>query len=209
MTDQRPRHENPVTGEYVTVLTDPLDHPEEALVAELTVTPGGRVAAPHHHPTLTERFHVIEGRVDFMLDGEKAELGPGDHATVAKNVVHDWWQVGEEPALVVAEVTPGFRFGEMITHLFGLAREGKLNAEGMPSPLQLAVIGNEFKDVIVFESPPPIVQRLTLPLLAAIGRARGLTASDAGHREGEGTAAPDPRSLELLTPDGRLGSGTV
>ena len=204
MTDQRPLHANPATGEDVVSLTDPRDHPDEILVGQMNISPGGRVAAPHHHPTLTERFLVIEGRVGFKLDDEETELGAGEHATVEPNVVHDWWQVGDEPAVVVVEVSPGLRFGEMITHLFGLAREGKLSAKGMPSPLQLAVIGDEFRDIIVFESPPPIVQRLTLPLLGAIGRARGLKASDEGHLEGEGTAEPDPRALAALTPDGRL-----
>ncbi len=213
MADLRPLHENPVTGERVVSLTDPRDHPEGILVGQMVVAPGGRVAAPHHHPTLTERFLVLEGRVGFTLDGEDTELGAGEHATVGPNVVHDWWQVGDEPAVVVVEVSPGVRFGEMITHLFGLAREGKLSAKGMPSPLQLAVIGDEYREEIVFETPPAIVQRLTLPLLAMLGRARGLKASDEKHLEGEGTAAPDPRALAALTPDGRLapfeGSGTL
>lgn len=200
----RPLHDNPVTGERVVSLTDPREHPDEILVGQMTVSPGGRVAAPHHHPTLTERFLVIEGRVGFLLDGEEVTLGLGEHATVEPNVVHDWWQVGSEPAVVVVEVSPGRRFGEMITHLFGLAREGKLSAKGMPSPLQLAVIGDEYREEIVFETPPAVVQRLTLPLLGAIGRARGLTASDEAHLEGEGTAEPDPRALAALSPDGRL-----
>lgn len=202
--DQRPLHDNPVTGERVVSLVDPREHPDGVLVAELTVHPGGRVAAPHHHPTLTERFHVIDGQVAFMLDGREVLLGAGEHATVEPNVVHDWWQVGAEPALVVVEVAPGLRFGEMITSLFGLARAGKLSARGMPSPPQLALLGTEYDDVIVFESPPPLVQKLTMPPLAALGRMRGLKAHYPEYIDGEGTAEPDPRSLAMLTPEGRL-----
>src|SRR4051812_38358193 len=58
---------NPVTGERAVVLTDPETHPDRTLVAHLSVSPGGRVAAPHVHPGATERFHVLAGRVGFTL----------------------------------------------------------------------------------------------------------------------------------------------
>ncbi len=38
----------------------------------------------------------------------------------------------------------------MIETLFGLARLGYTNRKGMPSPLQLALVAQEFSDVIVF-----------------------------------------------------------
>jgi hypothetical protein len=41
----------------------------------------------------------------------------------------------------------------MIETLFGLGREGHLNAKGMPSPVQLALIGRVFSDVIVLSEP--------------------------------------------------------
>ncbi len=205
MGDQlRAVHDNPVTGERVVSLTDPREHPDEILVGHMQVSPGGRVAMAHHHPTLRERFLVLGGQVGFMLDGEELVLGAGEHAVVEPNVVHDWWQVGDEPASVVVEVSPGLRFGEMITTIFGLARDGKSNDEGVPSPLQLALIGSEFRDVIAFESPPPIVQKLTMAPLAAIARMRGLQPSYEKYLDGEGTAEPDPQALAELTEDGRL-----
>jgi hypothetical protein len=54
--------DNPITGERAVILTDPDEHPERVLVAHLFVKPGGRVAAEHFHPTLTERFHTCAGR---------------------------------------------------------------------------------------------------------------------------------------------------
>jgi hypothetical protein len=44
--------------------------------------------------------------------------------------------VGEEEAVVVAEVDPGVRFTEMIGTFFGLARDGKVDKKGVPHPLQ-------------------------------------------------------------------------
>lgn len=186
------------------MLTDPREHPERTLVAHMTVAPGGRVAAAHSHPTITERFLVRSGQVGFRLDGEQVVLGPGSGATIEPGVVHDWWQLGDEPADVIVEVAPGLRFVEMIGTIFGLARDGKTNDKGVPGALQLAVTATEYDDVIVLESPPRIVQKLTLPPLALLGRLRGLKPSYEEYLQGTDTGEPDPAALAELTADGRL-----
>jgi len=67
-------------------------------------------------------------------------------------------------------VTPGERFGHMIETLFGLARLGHTDSKDMPDPLQLALVAREFSDVIVFRSPPLVVQRALFGVLAPIRR---------------------------------------
>ena len=202
--DARPVFENPVTGEYVIVMTDPREHPDQVLVSDLRVRPGGRVAAAHLHPTIEERFLVLRGRVGFLIGDEEHELGPGEGATVPAGTVHDWWQVGADEAQVIVEVVPGVRFVEMVGSLFGLARAGKVGAAGMPDPLQLAVIATEYRDEIVFLSPPPLVQKLTLPPLALVGRLAGKRPKYDEYLEVVETAAPDPAVLAEMTEDGRL-----
>jgi quercetin dioxygenase-like cupin family protein len=204
--DVSPRQvfDNPVTGEHVVLLTDPRTHPDEVLVGHLFVAPGGRVAAPHLHPTITERFYVTKGRVGFLIGDSERVLRPGQGATVEPNTLHDWWQVGDEVAEVVVEVTPGVRFTEMVGSMFGLARDGKVSPEGMPGPLQLAVMGNEYGDVIRFATPPRIVQQLTIPPLALLGRLMGRRPMYDEYMETEITEEPDPEALALLTEEGRL-----
>ncbi len=97
---------NPVSGERVVVLTDPDAHPDRVLVGHLFVRPGGRVAAEHYHPTITERFHVLQGRVGFMIDGSERTLESGERAEVPAGAPHDWWQVGEDEAQVVVDPDP-------------------------------------------------------------------------------------------------------
>ena len=65
----------------------------------------------------------------------------------------------------------------MIETLFGFARLGHTNAKGMPPPLQLALFGREFSDVLVFRSPPPAVQRALFGVLAPLARWRGYRAT--------------------------------
>ena len=65
----------------------------------------------------------------------------------------------------------------MIETFFGLARLGYTDSKGMPYPLQLALCAREFRDVIVFRSPPLAVQRAIFGALAPIARWRGYRAT--------------------------------
>lgn len=196
--------ENPATGERAVNLTDPEVHPERVLVAHLYVEPGGRVVTAHRHPTITERFHVLSGRVGFLLGDREATLGAGEEAEVPAGTLHDWWQVGEEPAEVVVEVDPGDRFVEMIGTLFGLARDGKVDRNGLPHPLQLAVTVHAYRDVMVPASPPAWVQNVAFGILAPLGRALGRRPSYVRYLSSDTTVEPDPAALALLDEDGRL-----
>ena len=86
----------------------------------------------------------------------------------------------------------------MVTTLWGLGRAGKTNSKGMPGPLQLAVIGHEFSDVIRFTTPPAVVQKAVFGPLAALGRARGYRAMYPEYMEPQGHEKPDPKLLALV-----------
>jgi hypothetical protein len=92
---------------------------------------------------------------------------------VPAGVSHDWWNAGQEEAHVVVEVSPAEKVKEMITNLFGLARDGKTNQKGMPNLLQAALFAGEFEDVLYFTSPPRAVQKVLFSVLAPIAWALG------------------------------------
>jgi quercetin dioxygenase-like cupin family protein len=169
--------ENPVTGERATILELPHQNPEGRVSAELTALVGARVVGEHRHPALVERFTVLEGELTVKRDGKTSILREGETAVIEAGVWHDWWNGGDRDARVRVEITPGERFAHMIETLFGLARLGHTDAKGMPPPLQLALVAQEFSDVIVFRSPPPAVQRPLFGVLAPIARWRGYRAT--------------------------------
>ena len=159
--------ENPVTRERAVVLELPWQNGEGRGVAELTALPGARVMGEHLHPALDERFSVLQGELTVVRDGRRSVLGAGESAHIEPGVWHDWWNDAQAHAVVRVEVTPGERFVHMIETMFGLAREGHVNAKGMPNPLQLALTAQEFSDVILFRKPPRAMQRLAFSALTA------------------------------------------
>jgi quercetin dioxygenase-like cupin family protein len=169
--------ENPVTRERATILELPYTNPEGRATAELTALVGARVVGEHRHPSIVERFSAIEGELTVKRDGQTSILHEGETTVVEPGVWHDWWNASERDARVRVEVTPGERFAHMIETLFGLARLGYTNSKGMPHPLQLAPFAREFSDVIVFRSPPLVVQRVIFGALAPIAHARGYRAT--------------------------------
>ena len=186
------------------VLTDPLDHPDRVLVSHLYVQPGGRVVAEHFHPTLTERFHVLAGQIGFLVGGKTSVLGPGESAEIPMGARHDWWQVGDEESQAIVEVDPGDRFIEIICTIFGLARDGKTNDKGLPGPLQLAVTASAYRDVVVFTSPPPAVQRAMFTILTPLGRALSRQPFYPEYMTSDEVVEPDPAAVARLGDDGRL-----
>jgi hypothetical protein len=122
--------------------------------------------------------------------GSDRRSTPGRVRASSLGCGHDWFNEADVDAVVRVEVTPGERFAHLIETLFGLAREGHVNAKGMPNLFQLALPAQEFSDVIVFRKPPPSVQRAVFSAVAPIARRRGYRATYA--RLSRTTLAPRP-----------------
>jgi hypothetical protein len=128
------------------------------------------------HPGIEERFEVIEGRLGWKLNGETGEAGPGDVVDIPAGAWHDWWQIGDEKTVCRVSVTPGDRFVELISTLWGVAVDGLADAKGAPPPLQLVAVSQEFSDIFVPRKPPRAVQKVVFGLLGPIARRRGYRA---------------------------------
>ena len=49
---------------------------------------------PHTHPDHTDSFYVLEGELEFLLDGEYQRVGPGTFLSVPPNVEHGFRPCG-------------------------------------------------------------------------------------------------------------------
>jgi quercetin dioxygenase-like cupin family protein len=203
-------YENRVTGERAVVLRGDEDGQGLPALVHLTVKPGGAVVGEHVHPRVQERFRVVSGTLGTRLDGVERTLGAGEEATVPAGMPHDWWNAGEDDASVLVELSPPDpRFEAMIATLFGLANAGRTNAKGRPGALQLALVGQEFADVIRFTKPPPAVQKLLFGVLGTLGRLRGYRGVYPEYLGPHGRATPDPHVAGLagVAPEGGTPEG--
>ncbi|WP_019587627.1 cupin domain-containing protein [Deinococcus apachensis] len=183
MTKVKPgdRLSNPITGENGVLIEAPSEDNGRRLIVEIRVRPGGAVAGPHIHPNIEEAFTVLKGRVGLRL-GDRTLIAPvGERFVCPAGTLHDWWNAGDEEAVLRVEITPGDRFLEMVVTLFGLANDGKTNAKGMPHPLQMVLFGQEFSDVLTFTGPKMAVLKVVGTLLAPIARWRGYRGSYPEH----------------------------
>jgi mannose-6-phosphate isomerase-like protein (cupin superfamily) len=190
-------YRNRVTGEEIVVLRGDEDGAGQPALVLATAAVGGAVAGEHVHPHLQERFRVVSGRIGVRLGGTRRTLAAGQEATAPAGVAHDWWTTGDEPARVLVELSPPDpRFETMIATMYGLANAGKVNRKAMPAPLQLALIGREFDDVIRFTTPPRPVQKAAMAVLAPLARARGYQPLYRQYLEPHHKVTPDPSAME-------------
>ena len=129
----------------------------------------------HYHPTLVEHWETLEGTARVKLDGAWRDLVPADGPVrIARNVRHQLRNESGNPVRLRTLVTPAGRLDEFLTESARAARDGLYNARNMPTSFRgatwLADFALRFHDETVMTSPPPALQRLTLPLLARFAR---------------------------------------
>ena len=66
----------------------------------------GQVADRHSHDLGYEIFLILQGRCHFEVDGEEAELGPGQLCVARVDEPHQVRVVGDEPMVMYLSVTP-------------------------------------------------------------------------------------------------------
>jgi quercetin dioxygenase-like cupin family protein len=150
------------------------------LHVETEVDPGGGVT-PHVHPTMEERFTVLEGVCEFLGGRRWRAYGAGETVTVPAGTRHAFRNRSRALTRIRADVRPPSTLQEFLEDVAGLSRAGKLSRLGVPKPsglLEAAVLADTYSDMVElgFPLPPMAVQRVLLKPLAGVARRRGLRA---------------------------------
>ena len=145
-----------------------VDSTPERVVVEIAYDGNGVKPPTHLHPSQEERFEVLEGEINVLLDGERRTLREGDTLLVPAGTVHQMW--AEQPARQRWETRPALATERFFETLWGMQQDGVLEGDPRKSKLQMALTMHHFRKVIRLTSPPG-------PALAAVSlvaRARGL-----------------------------------
>ena len=165
--------ENPVSGERITFLQTSRDTAGELLEFELELTPDGHVPGAHVHPEQEERFHVLEGTMQFRLGMKKIVATAGETVIVPAGSVHKFANGGDSPARARVEVVPALDMEDLLSTTVELAHEGNVLRSGMPKPLHLALFVRRYEREVRAPFPPAWMVRVLMSPLAAIARMRG------------------------------------
>lgn len=136
----------------------------------------------HLHLTFVEQSEVLEGTAGYELKGEERQARVGEHVEIPRGAAHcNLWNASAADMRFRTHIEvnpPNLRpllyIQDSFETLYGLAREGKLDSNGLPkSILQYALLAQGFQpDTWVAGSPIPL-QRVLMGTLATLARARG------------------------------------
>jgi mannose-6-phosphate isomerase-like protein (cupin superfamily) len=94
-----------VLGDYpgeMRFFTESLGNEQVAFTyRRMTPKTGGKGSYGHRHATQEEIYFVVSGKLEFKLEDELVEVGPGTAVRVAPHVVRSVWNEGPEEAELV------------------------------------------------------------------------------------------------------------
>jgi quercetin dioxygenase-like cupin family protein len=86
-------------------VSSPADGAERIMTVEATFLQG-KAHDFHRHPDQEEVIYVLEGELEQWVEQEWRLLGPGDAVVIPPAVVHASFNVGDEPARIIAILSP-------------------------------------------------------------------------------------------------------
>ena len=101
----------------------------EACFSWHATLPPGTFVPPHIHPDQDEFLYILEGRFDFLLDGQEAIGEPGDLVKLPRGIPHAFWNKRDEQVRYI-ELSGGRGFeGFTDSTRFGAIRAGMQSDE--------------------------------------------------------------------------------
>ena len=160
---------NPRTGQRMTFI----ELRDELLRTESVNPPTSEREEVHIHPLQESGAEVLSGELVFEIAGEQRRVGAGETILVPPDTPHRFWNEANEDARSIQFFRPALDIACFFETWFTLAQRGALDRNGMPKPLQLAVMVTEFGDEIRPLSPPWPVLKALAAVLGPIARRRG------------------------------------
>lgn len=179
--------ENARMGQRARLVTLPSETGGQSFVLEYINRPySGEFAVPRHqHPSYTETFEILQGEARYRLGGEESSAKAGDKVVMPAGVphVHPWSVSAEELHVRQTALSdPPDQAGltaslQGAITIYGLAGAGKVNRQGVPNLLQVAVIIQTTMPATYLADLPIAVQRIVFTGLGQLGRILGYRAA--------------------------------
>ncbi len=174
--------ENPLTGVRVVFVQTPQDSGGLSVIHEFTYPPGTGREYPHVHQLSSDKFEILEGQATYQLNGETRSAQAGDSFDFPPGVPHlHPWNNGSAVLKLRQTVTfPTPHTAELekidgiVETFFGLAKDGKVNKDGVPSFMQVMVSFGDLLPELAMPGIPIAGQRVMMGAMTTIGGLMGI-----------------------------------
>jgi hypothetical protein len=122
-------------------------------------------------------------------------LEPGQAVIIEAGKTHDQWNPADIEVWAIEEFRPASRMHDFFRVLFGMARDGRTNKKGVPSPLLASALFAEFSDSVRVGRP---LDRMLLTALRPLARLAGSHRVVQAYMRGNGQPAEETASAARL-----------
>jgi mannose-6-phosphate isomerase-like protein (cupin superfamily) len=98
---------------------------EDLTLFEYVLEPGGTPGGPHVHKVHTDTFYVLEGELEFKIDGRAIRAIAGTHLVAPRGAVHAFPVAVGGPARFLNIHAPGMNFDRYIRELTAKRARGE------------------------------------------------------------------------------------
>lgn len=144
----------------------------QSLEMEWVLAPHSAGTPIHIHPSATESYEVLEGKLDVYIDGTWTTLSSGQSASVNPGVPHTFRNAADTPTRVYNTHSPAMQFEEYFGSIDRVVRGGVVPSDRMTlkTILYLSLLMTSYEAEIRSVRPPQAVMKG----LAAFARVLGL-----------------------------------
>ena len=110
---------------------------------QFDLPPGAKGSPLHYHTAMEETFTVLKGCLEMEVGrkGIRRTLRSGETVHVPAGMHHSFCNTSQDWVTFTTENRPAAGFERFMRGLYGLAIDGKVNADGMPTNfLQMAIL---------------------------------------------------------------------
>jgi mannose-6-phosphate isomerase-like protein (cupin superfamily) len=76
--------------------------------------PSGASTTPHYHPRTEEIYYILRGQGRMRIDGETADVGPGDAIAISPGRTHQITNIAAEPLVFLCCCAPCYEHEDTV-----------------------------------------------------------------------------------------------
>ncbi len=134
---------------------------------------GGGQTQSHYHTQFSEFFKVVDGVLHVDVNGTTHILYKNDTALIRPYDIHRFYNASNASVTFEVDARPALNLKKGLQIMYGLAKDHKVNATGIPTNIFHLAIGVHMLDAYS-PSIPLKLQQLGISTLATVGKLLGI-----------------------------------